>query len=187
MTRTPRDDQKAGFLAAFAQCGVVRRAAKIVGIARQTHARWMKEDPEYPARFRQAKREAAERLEIEARRRAIKGLKRKKFTKGGDPIIDPETGEQYYELEFSDTLLIFLLKGALPHKYRDRVQSEISGPRGGPVSIRAEQLTDDDLAVIAARGGAGVALPASGATGDAGVHDVHQPGLPGQLPPPGSV
>lgn len=31
-------------------------------------------------------------------------------------------------------------------------RSEISGPGGGPITVRAEELTDDELAAIAARG-----------------------------------
>ena len=36
-------------------------------------------------------------------------------------------------LEYSDTLLIFLLKGVRPQKYRDNVRQEISGPDGSPL------------------------------------------------------
>jgi hypothetical protein len=35
--------------------------------------------------------------------------------------------------EYSDTLLIFLLKGARPQKYRDNVRQEVSGPNGAPL------------------------------------------------------
>ena len=42
-----------------------------------------------------------------------------KFSPKGEPIIDPRTGEQYYEHVHSDLLAIFMLKAAKPGKYRD--------------------------------------------------------------------
>lgn len=43
-------------------------------------------------------------------------------------------GEQCGEIrEYSDTLMMFILKAKKP-EYRDRVQQEISGPDGKPVS-----------------------------------------------------
>ena len=44
--------------------------------------------------------------------------------------------------KYSDALLTLLLKGAKPDKYKDRVQSEVSGPGGAPIEL-------DDKAVIA--------------------------------------
>jgi hypothetical protein len=35
--------------------------------------------------------------------------------------------------EYSDTLLIFLLKGARPQKYRDNVRQEVTGSNGTPL------------------------------------------------------
>ena len=78
----------------------------MAGIDRGTHYDWLK-DPEYKAQFEAAKLQAADMLEDEAIKRA---------TIGG-----------------SDTLLIFLLKGARPQKYRDNVRQEVTGPGGGAV------------------------------------------------------
>ncbi|HEX6937920.1 MAG TPA: hypothetical protein VF158_00810, partial [Longimicrobiales bacterium] len=74
--------------------------------------------------------QAADHLEAEARRRALEGVERKQFTQRGDPIIDPATGKHYVERAYSDTLLIFLLKGARPERYRDRQQLEHVGKNG---------------------------------------------------------
>lgn len=60
---------------------------------------------------------AATNLEDEALRRAKDGLRRLKFGKDGLPLNDPETNKPYTEYEYSDTLLMFLLKGLLPEKY----------------------------------------------------------------------
>lgn len=135
--RTNRTAQrkKAAFLAAFRECGNISRAARESDVPRTMHYLWM-EDEEYVAAFRQAEEEAADHLEEEARRRAVDGLRRLKFFKGA-PIIDPDTQEPYYELEYSDTLLIFLLKGVRPDKFRDR--HEITG-KDGKALIPLEEL-----------------------------------------------
>jgi hypothetical protein len=126
--------KKAAFLAAFAECGNVSHAADIAGIDRVTHYRWLR-DADYKAAYEDARERAADALEGEARRRAIEGVKRLRFGRGGEPLIDPETGQPYAEREYSDTLLIFLLKGIRPEKYRDNVRAELVGDGGGPMGV----------------------------------------------------
>ena len=86
--------KRGAFLAAYAETGCVGIAAKAAGINRCTHSEWMKE-PEYRKAFAEAQEAAGEKLEAEARRRAIEGTRRYKFNKG-EPILDPRTGEAYY-------------------------------------------------------------------------------------------
>jgi len=78
---------------------------------------------------------SADALVKAAYQRAVDGLTCKKFTKAGEPIIDPATNQQYVEREYSDTLLMFLLKGALPKTYRENISQEISGPNGGAIPV----------------------------------------------------
>lgn len=106
------------------------RACESVNIARATAYVWRDDDVDFARQWDEVIEAAADDLEEEARRRAFKGLMRKKFTRGGDPIIDPDTGEQYSEIEYSDTLLIVLLKAHKPDKYRERVDQNIE-LRGG--------------------------------------------------------
>ena len=120
---TQSDTQKRAFLAAFAETGNIRRAALTANVSRQSHYRWM-DDPDYAKRFQAAQEEASDILEEEARRRAIAGLRRYKFHQG-TPAVGPD-GEPYYELEYSDTLLIFLLKGARPDKYAERLKHDVA-------------------------------------------------------------
>jgi hypothetical protein len=42
-------------------------------------------------------------------------------------------GKRELVTEFSDTLLIFLLKGARLHKYRDNLRQELAGADGTPL------------------------------------------------------
>lgn len=110
--------RKKAMLAAFAECGNVTQACKIADIGRTAHYEWLKDDPEYAKAFDDALEQATDRLEQEARRRAVEGTIKPVFYKGD------ECG---YVREYSDTLLIFLLKGANPNKYRDNIKQEITG------------------------------------------------------------
>lgn len=117
---------KAKFLAAYSQLGNITAAAKISQVARSLHYEWMSGDPEYAQRFAVATDEAVERLEAEARRRAEKGCLKPVY-QGGKKVGTIR--------EYSDTLLIFLLKGARPDRYRDNARVEHSGPAGGPLTV----------------------------------------------------
>jgi uncharacterized protein YycO len=146
-----KEDRQKAFLAAYAECGTILHAAKAAKITRETHYEWLRSDEAYKERFEEARKEAVEYLEREARRRAIEGTRSKKFTKSGDPIVDPETGKQYEELEYSDTLLIFLLKANAPEKYRERSDLNVSGTLGhaGQVIIQLPPTETDDTATSA--------------------------------------
>ena len=101
------------FLAAYRECGSVSYAARAEKINRCTHYRWLQQYPEYTEAFAEAREEAADVLEQEARRRAVEGVEAPVFYKG--EVCG--TVKRY-----SDVLLIFLLKGARPDKYRERYE-----------------------------------------------------------------
>jgi hypothetical protein len=125
ITRTGQWRQK--FLTALAAGGNVSYAADAAGIDRNTAYAARKKDSQFAEAWTDAIDRAADVLEEEARRRAVEGLPRFKFHQG-EPIINPETKLPYVEREYSDTLLIFLLKGARPHKFRENinVQGQVS-------------------------------------------------------------
>lgn len=129
MTRGQTVQLKRAFLAMFARTGNVTESCEAVGIDRRaTVYDWQEMDDQFAAGWREAEIVAVERLEAEARRRAVDGERRLKFDKG-QAILDPDTGEPYIEREKSDTLLIFLLKAHAPEKYRDPVPGgQGSGP-----------------------------------------------------------
>jgi len=118
--------KQVSFLAAYALCGLIGRAAKAAGCERQSHTYWMAHDPDYPARFADAQAAANEMLEAEARRRATQGVERMKFYKG-QPIIDPRTGKPYVEHEYSDRLLELSLKAHMHEKYAEQRKVETIG------------------------------------------------------------
>lgn len=118
--------KKKAFLEAYAACGNITQAAELAGISRTSHYNWMEKDPEYPALFKAAEEQAIDRLEQEARRRALEGVEKPVY-QGGKLVGTVR--------EYSDTLLIFLLKGAKPDKYRERSTTELTGPGGGPIRV----------------------------------------------------
>src|SRR5262245_36628076 len=93
--RTPKKSRL--FLEGLRQTGVISYACKMAGIGQSTAYQWRADDDLFAKAWNEALEEALDALELEARRRAHDGLIRKKFHKDGTPIIDPETGEQYYE------------------------------------------------------------------------------------------
>lgn len=150
------------FLQALAVTASVTRACEYAGISRKLpYSPSWRRDPAFMRAQDRAIELAAETMEEEARRRAVRGVRRYQFTKSGDvirhptrcecghdarlhPRLDADSsspracthpdcrdashpcpdfiGAPYYEHEYSDTLLIFLLKGAMPEKYTKRVE-----------------------------------------------------------------
>lgn len=130
-----------GFLASLAQSGNVRLACEAASIDRSTVYDLRDSDTSFAADWETALDESADRLEQEARRRAETGLRRLKFhngnpimvqalDEGGIPLMDMDGKPvmvPYIEHEYSDTLMIFLLKGIRPEKYRDRYEVDHKG------------------------------------------------------------
>lgn len=88
------------------------KACEHVGVSRITvfHAR--QKDQEWHSALEEAWRFGIHRLEAEAQRRAIEGVDK--------PVVyQGEITDSYKE--YSDTLLIFLMKGRDPAKFRDNV------------------------------------------------------------------
>lgn len=124
MPETVETPEKVRFLAELAKRGNVRDACKAARIARATPYRWREADPDFAAAWRDALDQAADVLEREAFRRAVTGVQEPVFGSLGP---GQGTGEVGAVRKYSDTLLIFLLKGARPEKYRERVDNRIDG------------------------------------------------------------
>ncbi len=100
---------RAAFLEAFRKTGIVTVSAKAAGVNRQTVNMAILRNPDFKAEVDAAGEEAADYLEAVAVQRA---------TREADP---------------SDTLLIFLLKGRRPAKFRDNYRLEHTGADGAPI------------------------------------------------------
>lgn len=128
------------FIAALSESANVRLACAATGIDRKTAYNLRNSDSTFADEWDTALTDAADLLEAEARRRALSGVQRVKFDRGkpilvpligadGLPIRGPDGAIEmipYVEHEYSDTLLIFLLKGALPEKYRERSETKLT-------------------------------------------------------------
>jgi hypothetical protein len=101
--------QKA-FLAALEETGSVTEAAKAVGMGRCNVYQYKRSDPAFAALWEQALDVAADVLEDEARRRAYEGVEEDVYHKGEKVGVVKK---------YSDTLLMFLLKGIRPQKWRE--------------------------------------------------------------------
>jgi hypothetical protein len=131
------------FLAAFRQLGIITSACEISGIGRSTVYRW-RDDPEFEVKFKDAVEEAVDRLEAEARRRAVEGVE--------EPIIgrvDKDLdGVIVHVRKYSDRLMELLLRGNRRDKYNTK-QHEITGKDGAPLSIDPSKLSDEQLQQVA--------------------------------------
>ena len=184
MKLTP--EKLTAFCAALAETCNVGKACAAVGISRQTAYEWRENDPDFEARWDQAKRVGVTALEDEAHRRAFDGIAEPVVHKGefsyqweaardemGDvirdeqgapkmvPAVDADGKPQVKTIQrYSDTLAIFLLKAHDP-KYRDSSKLELAG------SLDLRNVPDEDLeaeiAALAAQVGhnalAGAARP----------------------------
>ena len=122
--RTTRTAKKqAAFLAELTACGNVSDAATAAGVPRRTAYEWRSADATFAAAWDDAIDVAADTMEREAFRRAVEGVEEPVYGRVGKDS-DGEIGRI---TKYSDTLLIFLLKGARPEKYRERQQVEHTG------------------------------------------------------------
>jgi len=111
-------------LAVYRIGGNVTLAANKAGVDRRTIARLRLADPTFEEAWEEAREESADLLEIEARRRALEGWDEPVFGSGGPGKGTEEVG---VVRKYDTTLLIFLLKGERPEKYRERFDQKISG------------------------------------------------------------
>lgn len=124
------------FLAAYRATCSITKAAEAADMERGMHYRWLEDDPQYKADFETAKEEAFQSLQDEAVRRAHEGIRKPlvyqgqftyaSYTKKGKGIGPPLAIQEY-----SDSLLMFLMRGMKPEMYRERF--EHTGKDGGPI------------------------------------------------------
>lgn len=117
------------FLGVYAKCGGIRRAASAIGINTSLHYIWLRANPDYAEAFRQAQEEVGDFLEECAISRATEGVEEPVFYQG--EIVG-------YITRRSDGLLKFLLRGAKPHKYQERID----------VTQRSLQIVIDEQPVL---------------------------------------
>lgn len=121
------------FIAELSKGGNVSSAAAKAGVGRQFPYKVAKEDLEFKARWEEAIETACDTLEAEAWRRAVQGTKKPVFQ--GKELVG-------HIQEYSDTLLIVLLKAHRPQKFRER--------SGSVANFDPTKLTNEQLQRIVA-------------------------------------
>lgn len=127
------------FIAELSVRGIVAHACLAAGVVRQTPYKWRAEDPEFAERWDTALENATDALEAEALRRAVDGTEKPVY-QGGICVG--------YVREYSDPLMLQMLKANRPDKHRDKSSVELTGKGGGPLAV--VNLTDEELAAEAA-------------------------------------
>lgn len=118
------------FLSELANRANVSASAAAAGVDRATAYRWRDADPVFAAAWDSAVDVAVDSLEAEAWRRA---------TGWSEPVY--QKGEYMGEIpRYSDQLMITLLKGHRPERYKDRSSTELSGPGGAPLAQGLVQI-----------------------------------------------
>lgn len=132
--KRPKKQKQKAFLEKFEECCSISKASRYSKIPRRTVYQWEMDDPEFKREFDRSRKIVIATLEDEAARRAYEGNMRPVF-QGGKKVGNIR--------EYSDTLLIFLLKGLAPEKYRERF--EHTG-KGGTDLFSGK--SDDELTAI---------------------------------------
>ena len=143
---TPKKRWQETFLTELAACGIITDACKAAGVSRQAAYKARERSPTFVAAWDDAVDQAADVMEREAWRRAVEGVEKPVFGSLGGRSGSGEIGRVQ---EYSDTLLIFLLKGARPEKFRERIDTRHSGKDGAAIGVefvdyRANLATTED-------------------------------------------
>jgi hypothetical protein len=125
--------RKKEFLLQLEATASITRACKLSKVPRRTVYDWIEADADFEIALERSKKIAVDALEDEAVRRGYEGTVRPVFQGG------KEVGKIR---EYSDSLLMMLMKGGMPDKYKERFAGELSGKGGGP--IKTHNITEID-------------------------------------------
>lgn len=122
-----KKDYKQVFLERLSKAPNISAAAKAAGYSRKHFYELRNNDPEFAEAWQDALNQALDTAEGELYRRAVRGVVKKVYYQ--DKHIDTVR-------EYSDTLLIFMLKAHKPEVYRETVRNEHMGENGKPIEQR---------------------------------------------------
>ena len=128
-------DWRPAFLRALSAIPNVTAAAETAGIARQTAYDARKAHEDFAGAWEGALEEGVDRMELEAHRRAVKGVARGVYH-NGERIAK--------EKHYSDTLMIFLLKAHRPARFRDNRRVDVNMSGGLDITSRSIVFRDPE-------------------------------------------
>jgi hypothetical protein len=146
---------------------MVTAAAQSAGVARSTTYEARLHDDAFASAWADIAEANLERMEAEARRRAVEGVDRAVYYQGEEVGL---------ERQYSDTLLIFLLKAGRPEVYRENIKVQHAG--GIRLSVPVVDEGEDRLLRVAALTSEIGVLPEVAAGGNG-----HTNGSNGHTPP----
>lgn len=111
-------EQRSKFLETLAETCNITRSCQAAGLGRSAVYAWRRDDVGFDADWKDALEIAGDALQDEAVRRAVEGVDRPVF-QGGEKVGVVR--------DYSDTLLVLLLKGAKPEQYRERQEVKHGG------------------------------------------------------------
>lgn len=145
------------FFAGLAKHGQITRAARDADISRVTVYGLRDSNPEFATRWSEALDAYADSLEAAAHNRAVEGTKKAIVHQGqlsyvyqlgadGRPLKDDDGNYMLeldehgkpkflYEKQYSDSLLLAMLKAKRKKEYGDSSKMELTGADGGPVKL----------------------------------------------------
>lgn len=152
--------RKTKFIEKLAECGCIRDSLAAAHLPKATAYTLRAEDETFKAQWNVALEAGCDALEDEAVRRGMRGVQ--------EPVY--QGGKQVGTItKYSDTLLMFILNGRRPEKFKHR--HEHTGAGGKPLIPTARELTDDELlAIVAAGRGTGTTDKETGAPVPRAVH-----------------
>lgn len=124
------------FLDALAKTGNISKSAKAARISRKRVYELRDAAPDFAEAWNEALETAVDTLEAEAWRRAARGVRKPAGWYQGVP--------GGYIQEYSDTLLMFLLKGNRPEKYRDNLDITSKGDKLPVIQVVKINKPDGD-------------------------------------------
>lgn len=144
-------ERKREFLMRLEHTGALATAARGAGLTVATIVAHRRRDPVFDEEVTEALLIAAERVELEAVRRALDGYEEPVFWQGS------QVGSRR---RYSDPLTLRLLEGRMPSKYNPRVQHTHSHEHTGGVMLIPTTTSPEDWAAQALEALPKAALPA---------------------------
>ena len=148
VARSVTEARKRAVLRALRRYPSISAAARIAGVAHSSVYAWCRNSPPYDKKVKAAIAYGVGRLEQACMDRAIDGVDSYVVSQGR-LVMGPDGGP-LVEKKFSDTIALRLLQAHGGEKYRDKSSVDLN--------VRADpnNLTDEQLADIAAGGGGGL-------------------------------
>jgi predicted ThiF/HesA family dinucleotide-utilizing enzyme len=128
------------FLRALAGTGNVTTAVAVAGTSRSRVYELRKTNGAFAAGWDEAEEIAADRLEEEARRRAVEGVQEPLVS--GGKIVRDDDGQPIAIRRYADTLLLALLKAHRPEKFRDQKLIHAGDPQN-PIEHNVSLMTPE--------------------------------------------